>query len=136
MSYDEVADLRRSVRDLREDLDRAFGRGGREVRLEEGRTIRRPRPAGGDAGARRRAGRGAGRATLQGGAGNRPQKAGIGAVLGGVIGGIVGGRTGAIADLVLGGGGAVVATKGDDVELPAGAVLAVRLERPLVVPRR
>jgi hypothetical protein len=41
-------------------------------------------------------------------------------VLGGVIGGIVGERTGAIAD----------------VELPAGAVLGVRLERPLVVPRR
>jgi hypothetical protein len=67
--------------------------------------------------------------------GGRAEKAGIGAVLGGVIGGIFGGKTGAIAGVVLGGGGAVVASKGDDVELPAGTMLSVRLERPLVVPR-
>jgi hypothetical protein len=191
--YDEVADLRRSVRDLREDLDRAYGRGAREVRLEEGTTIlvrldqplssrtarREDRvdasvaepvrvagvlalPAGTqvrgvvrDVAPAERPSKG-GRLEMEFDAvylddarlgmrgrvaeitegGSRPQKAGIGAVLGGVIGGILGGRSGAIAGLVLGGGGAVVATKGDDVELPAGAVLAVRLERPLVVPRR
>jgi hypothetical protein len=65
--------------------------------------------------------------------GERAQKAGIGAVVGGVLGGILGGKKGAIAGILVGGGGAVAATKGDDVELPAGTVLTVRLERPLVI---
>jgi hypothetical protein len=64
------------------------------------------------------------------------EKAGIGAVLGGVLGGILGGRKGAIAGILIGGTGAVVATKGDEVDLPPGTVVTVRLERPLVVPRR
>ena len=66
--------------------------------------------------------------------GERGQKAGIGAVLGGVIGGILGGRKGAIAGILIGGSGAIVATKGQDVELPAGSVITIRLERALVVP--
>jgi hypothetical protein len=37
---------------------------------------------------------------------------------------------------VLGGGGAVVGTKGEDVELPAGAILTVLLDGPLAVPAR
>jgi hypothetical protein len=61
------------------------------------------------------------------------RKAGIGAVLGGVVGGLLKGRTGAIVG-VLAGGGAVVAQKGEDVELPEGTILKVRVERPLVVP--
>ena len=32
------------------------------------------------------------------------------------------------------GGGAVVGTKGDDVELPAGTVVTVVLDQPLVIP--
>jgi hypothetical protein len=67
---------------------------------------------------------------------DKKEKAGIGAVLGGVLGGILGGRKGAIAGVLIGGTGAVVATKGDDLELPAGTILAVRLEKPLSVPRR
>jgi hypothetical protein len=63
------------------------------------------------------------------------QKAGIGAILGGVVGGIFGGKTGAIVGVVLGGTGAVVGTKGEDVELPEGATLTLRLEESLVVPR-
>jgi hypothetical protein len=39
LSYEEVARLRRSIGDLREDVDRAFGRREREVRLEEGTSI-------------------------------------------------------------------------------------------------
>jgi len=65
----------------------------------------------------------------------RAEKAGIGAVLGGVLGGILGGKKGAIAGILIGGGGAVVGTTGEDVELPAGTVLTVRLERPLVITR-
>ncbi len=65
--------------------------------------------------------------------GERGKKAGIGAVVGGVLGGLLGGKGGAIAGILIGGGGAVVATKGEDVELPAGTVLTVRLEEPLVL---
>jgi hypothetical protein len=71
-----------------------------------------------------------------GGAGETAGKAGIGALLGGVLGGILGGHKGAIAGILIGGTGAVVATRGDEVELPAGTVLTVRLARPFVVPRR
>ena len=67
--------------------------------------------------------------------GERGKKAGIGAVVGGVLGGLLGGKGGAIAGILIGGGGAVVATKGDEVELPAGTVLTVRLEEPLVLTR-
>jgi hypothetical protein len=65
--------------------------------------------------------------------GERGKKAGIGAVVGGILGGLLGGKGGAIAGILIGGGGAVVATKGEDVELPAGTVLTVRLEEPLVL---
>jgi hypothetical protein len=63
------------------------------------------------------------------------KKAGIGAVLGGVLGGLFGGKDAAIIGVVLGGGGAVAGTKGDDVELPAGTILTLRLEKPLTIPR-
>jgi hypothetical protein len=63
-------------------------------------------------------------------------KAGIGAVLGGVIGGLFGGGKGAVVGVLLGGTSAVVATKGDEVNLPAGTVLTVDLEEPLVIPLR
>jgi hypothetical protein len=65
---------------------------------------------------------------------SRNEKAGIGAVLGGVLGGLLKGRSGAVIG-VLAGGGAVVAQKGEDVELPEGTVLKVRLEKPLTVLR-
>jgi hypothetical protein len=63
------------------------------------------------------------------------KKAGLGALLGAVLGKVVGGTEGALIGLVVGAGGAVVASKGDDVELPEGAVLTLRLERPLTVLR-
>jgi hypothetical protein len=192
ISYDEVAALRREVADLREDIDRAFGRDVRELRLEEGTTLQvrlehpissrtariedrvdasvaHPVRAGNalalPAGTQvRGVVRDVERAQRPSKAGRlelgfdavyldraridmrgrvveiseesgRAKKAGIGAVLGGVLGGILGGKEGAIAGIIIGGGGAVVATKGEDVELPAGTVLAVRLERPLVIAR-
>jgi hypothetical protein len=58
-------------------------------------------------------------------------KIGIGAGVGAVIGGILGGVEGALAGILIGGGGAVVATEGKDVELAAGTVLRVRFDAPL-----
>jgi hypothetical protein len=63
-------------------------------------------------------------------------KAGLGAVIGGVLGGILGGGRGAVVGVIVGGTGAVVGTKGEEVELPAGTVLTVRLEEPLRIDRR
>ncbi|PYQ15862.1 MAG: hypothetical protein DMF80_07340 [Acidobacteria bacterium] len=67
--------------------------------------------------------------------GENAKRAGIGAVLGGVIGQVIGGTKGAIIGAVLGGGGALAAKLGEDVELPAGAILTLQLERPLDVTR-
>jgi len=64
------------------------------------------------------------------------KKAGIGAVVGAVVGGLLGGKDGAIAGVLIGGGGAVAGTKGEDVDLPAGSVVTLRLERALVLPAR
>jgi hypothetical protein len=57
------------------------------------------------------------------------KRAGIGAALGGILGGILDGKQGALIGVLVGGGGAVVGSKGDDVELPAGTVLNVRLDQ-------
>jgi hypothetical protein len=59
------------------------------------------------------------------------ERIGVGAGVGAVLGGILGGVKGAIAGILIGGGGAVVATEGKDVELPAGTVLRVRFDAPL-----
>jgi hypothetical protein len=67
--------------------------------------------------------------------GDTAKKAGMGALLGAVLGKVVGGTEGAIIGLVVGAGGAIAASKGDDVELPEGSVLTLRLERPLTVRR-
>jgi hypothetical protein len=190
LSHDEVSAVRRMVDDLRGDIERAFGREGRELRLEEGtsiqvrlthalssRTARREDPVDASVAEPVRAQgelalpagtevRGvvtdveraqrpskAGRIEIQFDAvyldhtrfemrgrvaeikesTGRAQKAGIGAVVGGVLGGLLGGKKGALVGILIGGGGAVVATEGEDVELPAGTILTVRLERPLVI---
>jgi hypothetical protein len=70
----------------------------------------------------------------QGGLNKR--SAGLGAVVGGVLGAVLDGAKGAVVGAILGGGGAVVASSGKDVELPAGTLLTLRLERPLRVARR
>jgi len=63
------------------------------------------------------------------------EKAGIGAVLGGVVGSILGGKKGAIVGILVGGTGAVVASKGEEVELPEGTILTLTLEKPLPIPQ-
>lgn len=53
---------------------------------------------------------------------------GAGAGVGGVVGGILGGVKGAILGAVIGAGGAIAATEGKDVHLPAGSIVRVRLD--------
>jgi len=63
------------------------------------------------------------------------RKAGLGAIVGGLLGAAVDGKKGAIIGAVLGGGGTVVASKGEEVDLPAGTVVRLRLEEPVVIAR-
>jgi hypothetical protein len=60
-------------------------------------------------------------------------KIAAGAGVGAIIGGILGGFRGALAGILIGGGGTVAATEGNDVDLPPGTVLRVRLDAPLDV---
>ena len=55
-------------------------------------------------------------------------KIGAGAGIGAVIGGIFGGAKGAITGLLIGGGGTLAGTNGNQVELKAGSVVRVRIE--------
>ena len=61
------------------------------------------------------------------------EKIGAGAAVGAIIGGILGGVKGAITGILIGGGGVVAATEGQNVELPAGTILRMRLDEPLNV---
>jgi hypothetical protein len=58
-------------------------------------------------------------------------KIGTGAVIGGIIGGILGGGKGALAGVLIGGGGVVAATEGQDVDLKPGTVLRMRFDSEL-----
>jgi len=58
-------------------------------------------------------------------------KIGTGAGVGAIIGGILGGFKGALAGILIGGGGVVAATEGQEVNLPAGTVLRLRFDTPL-----
>jgi hypothetical protein len=57
--------------------------------------------------------------------------AGVGAGAGAVIGGIIGGVQGAVLGAVIGAGGAIAATEGKDITLPAGSIVRIRLDQPL-----
>ena len=46
--------------------------------------------------------------------------AGVGAGVGGILGGLLGGFKGVLVGAVIGAGGAIAATEGKDVVLPAG----------------
>jgi hypothetical protein len=59
--------------------------------------------------------------------------AGVGAGAGAIVGGIIGGLKGAILGAVIGAGGAIAATEGKDVELPAGSIIRIRLDSPVRV---
>jgi len=57
----------------------------------------------------------------------------VGAGAGAILGGILGGVKGAVLGAVIGAGGAIAATDGKDVELPAGSIIRIRLDSPLNV---
>ena len=59
--------------------------------------------------------------------------AGVGAGAGAILGGILGGVKGAILGAVIGAGGAIAATDGKDINLPAGTIVRVRLDSPVNV---
>jgi hypothetical protein len=61
------------------------------------------------------------------------EKIGAGAAVGAILGGILGGVKGAITGILIGGGGVVAATEGEDVTLPEGTVLRMRLDQALAV---
>ena len=61
------------------------------------------------------------------------KKGGIGAGLGAIVGGIAGGGSGAAIGAVVGGAGTVLATKGDEVQVPAGTVVPVLVQEGLTV---
>jgi hypothetical protein len=63
-------------------------------------------------------------------------KIGAGAGVGAIIGGILGGAKGALAGILIGAGGTVLATEGNDVDLPVGTVMRIRFDSPVrVTPR-
>jgi hypothetical protein len=59
---------------------------------------------------------------------------GTGAGVGAVIGGILGGVRGALTGILIGAGGVIAATEGEDVNLPPGTILRVRLDSPPDIP--
>ena len=61
---------------------------------------------------------------------------GAGAGIGAILGGILGGTKGAIAGILIGAGGTVLATEGNDVDLPVGTVMRVRFDSPVSVAAR
>lgn len=60
-------------------------------------------------------------------------KIGTGAVVGGILGAILGGGKGALAGVLIGGGGVVAATEGQDADLKPGTVLRMRFDSELNV---
>lgn len=64
------------------------------------------------------------------------RNAGLGAILGGVIGGIIDGKKGFVIGAAVGAGGGLLASQGDDVELPGGSMVTIRLDAPLTFTRR
>ena len=61
------------------------------------------------------------------------KKGGVGAGIGAIVGGVAGGGGGAAIGAVAGGAGAVLATKGQEVEIPPGTVVSALLQSALTV---
>jgi hypothetical protein len=62
-------------------------------------------------------------------------KIGAGAAVGGILGGILGGVKGTIAGILIGGGGTMVASEGEQVDLKIGTVLRMRFDDELSLER-
>ena len=67
---------------------------------------------------------------LRGETGRIATGAGVGAILGGLLGG---GFKGTLAGILIGAGGTIAATEGNQVDLPQGSVLRVRIDSPLLI---
>ena len=65
--------------------------------------------------------------------GSDVKKGGLGAGAGAIVGGVVGGGKGAAIGAVAGGTGAVLATKGKEVQIEPGTVVSVLLQEPVTV---
>lgn len=61
------------------------------------------------------------------------KKGAAGAGLGAIVGGVAGGGKGAAIGAVAGGAGTVLATKGDEIQVPAGTAVTVLLQQPLTL---
>jgi outer membrane lipoprotein SlyB len=71
------------------------------------------------------------------GSNDKVKNTGIGAILGGVIGGLIDGKKGALIGAVVGAGGGLLASRGtDDVDLPEGTLLTLRLDSAMNTARR
>ena len=68
---------------------------------------------------------------LKTGIGSEVKKIGIGAGLGTVLGAVLGGKKGAVIGATVGGAGVILGTEGNEVELPRGTILKLRLDRDL-----
>lgn len=58
-------------------------------------------------------------------------RVGTGGAIGAIVGGIIGGLEGALIGAAVGAGGVIAATEGKDVELPAGAIIRLRVDSPV-----
>ena len=56
------------------------------------------------------------------------KKGGLGAATGAIVGSVIGGGKGAAIGVVAGGAGGVLATKGGEIEIPAGTVVSVLVQ--------
>jgi hypothetical protein len=68
-----------------------------------------------------------------GGVRDEAPTAGVGAGVGGIVGGIIGGVKGAVLGAAIGAGGAIAATEGKNVDLPAGSIIRIRMDSPVRV---
>ena len=68
-----------------------------------------------------------------GGGRDEAPTAGVGAGVGGIVGGIIGGVKGAVLGAAIGAGGAIAATEGKNVDLPAGSIIRIRMDSPVRV---
>ncbi len=71
------------------------------------------------------------------GSNDKTKNTGIGAILGGVIGAIIDGKKGALIGAAVGAGGGLLASRGtDDVDLPEGTLITLRLDSAMTYARR
>ena len=66
-----------------------------------------------------------------GGIRDEARTVGTAGAVGAIVGGIIGGLKGALIGAVVGTGGVIAATEGEDVELPQGTIVRIRLDTPL-----